>query len=236
MVGASASALALLLDWVADGTFCLLHALILPAAALVTASTASAALALLMISVIVGSRCLGINPDNIATPIAASLGDLVTLSILAYTSRAIYSIEEFSSEEQDRLHAIPMAVFSLLPHPLPLPSSPPAPPLCSPGGPLCLPHGALARPTAAVAVCGLLEQDHPGGGVLRAAASLQCHGYKQVCAGEHVGMCGCVFVLTSSISFSPISILSSLGGLVLDLITAKFTGFALYSPVINGGL
>ena len=98
MVGASASALALLLDWVADGTFCLIHALILPAAALVTASTASAALGLLMISVIVSSHWLGINPDNIATPIAASLGDLVTLSILAFTSRAVYSIAEFNGE------------------------------------------------------------------------------------------------------------------------------------------
>ena len=98
VVGASASAFALLLDWATGGTFCLLHALILPAAALVTASVASAALGLLMISVIVGSRCLGINPDNIATPIAASLGDIVTLSILAYTSKAIFSISQFNSE------------------------------------------------------------------------------------------------------------------------------------------
>ena len=29
----------------------------------------------------------GVNPDNVATPIAASLGDLVTLAILALTSR-----------------------------------------------------------------------------------------------------------------------------------------------------
>ena len=28
----------------------------------------------------------GVNPDNVATPIAASLGDLVTLAILAFTS------------------------------------------------------------------------------------------------------------------------------------------------------
>lgn len=36
-----------------------------------------------MIGVVMLSRKLHINPDNIATPIAASLGDLVTISLLA---------------------------------------------------------------------------------------------------------------------------------------------------------
>ncbi|CAL8274387.1 unnamed protein product [Boreogadus saida] len=31
-----------------------------------------------MVAVIVGSRKLGVNPDNLATPIAASLGDLIS--------------------------------------------------------------------------------------------------------------------------------------------------------------
>ena len=35
---------------------------------------------------------MNVNPDNVATPIAASLGDLVTLAILAYTSSAIYDL------------------------------------------------------------------------------------------------------------------------------------------------
>ena len=35
----------------------------------------------------------GVNPDNVATPIAASLGDLVTLALLALTSRlALWSL------------------------------------------------------------------------------------------------------------------------------------------------
>ena len=35
----------------------------------------------------------GVNPDNVATPIAASLGDLVTLALLALTSRlALWSM------------------------------------------------------------------------------------------------------------------------------------------------
>lgn len=39
-----------------------------------------------MVAVIIGSRKAGINPDNVATPIAASLGDLITLSLLAGVS------------------------------------------------------------------------------------------------------------------------------------------------------
>ena len=35
---------------------------------------------------------MDINPDNVATPIAASLGDLVTLAILAYTSSSIHDL------------------------------------------------------------------------------------------------------------------------------------------------
>lgn len=40
----------------------------------------------LMVCIVIGARKLGVNPDNIATPIAASLGDLITLSILAFVS------------------------------------------------------------------------------------------------------------------------------------------------------
>lgn len=45
---------------------------------------------LVMIGVIIGSRKVGINPDNVATPIAASLGDLITLSLLAGVSTTLY--------------------------------------------------------------------------------------------------------------------------------------------------
>lgn len=43
-----------------------------------------------MTCIVVGARKFGINPDNIATPIAASLGDLITLSILALISSFFY--------------------------------------------------------------------------------------------------------------------------------------------------
>lgn len=45
---------------------------------------------LVMIGVIIASRRVGINPDNVATPIAASLGDLITLSLLAGISTGLY--------------------------------------------------------------------------------------------------------------------------------------------------
>ncbi|KAG5838018.1 hypothetical protein ANANG_G00219320 [Anguilla anguilla] len=44
--------------------------------------------------VIIGSRKVGINPDNVATPIAASLGDLITLSLLAGVSSALYQYRD----------------------------------------------------------------------------------------------------------------------------------------------
>ena len=42
--------------------------------------------------VIIASKRLNINPDNVATPIAASLGDLVTLSILSGLGTFLYQI------------------------------------------------------------------------------------------------------------------------------------------------
>ena len=39
------------------------------------------------------SRKSNVNPDNVATPIAASLGDLVTLAILAHSANLIYHLD-----------------------------------------------------------------------------------------------------------------------------------------------
>ena len=43
-----------------------------------------------MMAVIVGSQRLSINPDNVATPIAASMGDLVTLALLSWIASLLY--------------------------------------------------------------------------------------------------------------------------------------------------
>ncbi len=45
-----------------------------------------------MILVIVASHKCKINPDNVATPIAASLGDLTTLAILASIGGFLFKI------------------------------------------------------------------------------------------------------------------------------------------------
>ncbi|CAB1331540.1 unnamed protein product, partial [Coregonus sp. 'balchen'] len=47
-----------------------------------------------MVGVIIGSKRIGINPDNVATPIAASFGDLITLAILACLSQGLYECIE----------------------------------------------------------------------------------------------------------------------------------------------
>lgn len=45
-----------------------------------------------MILVVIVSRKHHINPDNIATPIASSLGDVTTVAVLAYTSGFFYRL------------------------------------------------------------------------------------------------------------------------------------------------
>lgn len=45
-----------------------------------------------MVGVIVGCKRMNINPDNVATPMAASFGDLITLSLLAGFSHWFYSL------------------------------------------------------------------------------------------------------------------------------------------------
>jgi len=44
----------------------------------------------IMVGVVIGSRKCSINPDNVATPIAASLGDLTTLVVLASVSSLLF--------------------------------------------------------------------------------------------------------------------------------------------------
>lgn len=91
VVGFLASVAAVVMGWIPEGHFDLLHALLLCAAALVTASLASLILSLIMVGVILLSRKCSINPDNVATPIAASLGDLTTLGLLAWIASVLYS-------------------------------------------------------------------------------------------------------------------------------------------------
>lgn len=62
------------------------------ASSVITANLANLILGSIMCSTILLCRKYTINPDNIATPIAASLGDVTTLVLLAYTSHWLYSL------------------------------------------------------------------------------------------------------------------------------------------------
>ena len=52
-----------------------------------------------MCFIVVLSTIFKINPDNVATPIAASLGDLVTLSLLASIGQGLYFVKNMVREE-----------------------------------------------------------------------------------------------------------------------------------------
>ena len=91
-VGALASLLALSFSWLAgQESPSLSRAIVLLASSVLTASAASFLLGLLMVGVIGLSRKYNVNPDNVATPIAAALGDLVTLSLLAAVASSLVS-------------------------------------------------------------------------------------------------------------------------------------------------
>ena len=68
------------------------HTLLLGASSVSTAAIASFLLGGVMIGVIVVSHIARINPDNVATPIAASLGDLVTLGLLSLIANWLYDL------------------------------------------------------------------------------------------------------------------------------------------------
>ncbi|XP_005529378.1 PREDICTED: solute carrier family 41 member 1 isoform X1 [Pseudopodoces humilis] len=112
VVGFLASIAAVVFGWIPDGHFSLAHAVLLCASSVATAFIASLVLGMIMIGVIIGSRKMGINPDNVATPIAASLGDLITLALLSGISWGLYK------ELESRAYVNPLVCaffISLLP-------------------------------------------------------------------------------------------------------------------------
>ncbi|KAG8128094.1 hypothetical protein E2320_014988 [Naja naja] len=90
VIGLLAAVAAILLGALSNGYLELNHAAVLCASSVTTAFVAAFFLGLLMVGVIIGARKIGINPDNVATPIAASLGDLITLSLLAGISSILF--------------------------------------------------------------------------------------------------------------------------------------------------
>ncbi|XP_050480907.1 solute carrier family 41 member 1-like [Bombus huntii] len=96
VVGLLASLAAIILGWIPEAQFDIYHALLLCASALVTASIASFLLSLVMVAVILLSKRINIDPDNIATPIAASLGDLTTLMLLSGIASLLFKATEYA--------------------------------------------------------------------------------------------------------------------------------------------
>ena len=122
VIGLLAAIVSLAISWTIEGRFNIQHAIVLCSASVLTASLGSLALGLcvcidfdteiyenknrkkknsyfcfsfvglIMIVVIVLSYKCKINPDNVATPTAASLGDLTTLLILASISAFSFHI------------------------------------------------------------------------------------------------------------------------------------------------
>ncbi|XP_006871139.1 PREDICTED: solute carrier family 41 member 2 [Chrysochloris asiatica] len=94
VVGFLAAVAAIILGWIPEGKSYLDHSVLLCSSSVATAFIASLLQGIIMVGVIVGSKKTGINPDNVATPIAASFGDLITLAILAWISQGLYSCLE----------------------------------------------------------------------------------------------------------------------------------------------
>uniref|UniRef100_A0A8C6XX79 Solute carrier family 41 member n=1 Tax=Naja naja TaxID=35670 RepID=A0A8C6XX79_NAJNA len=94
VVGFLAAVAAVILGWIPEGKYHLNHSILLCSSSVATAFIASLLQGIIMVGVIVGSKKTGINPDNVATPIAASFGDLITLAILAWISQGLYDCLE----------------------------------------------------------------------------------------------------------------------------------------------
>lgn len=84
VVGILAATVAILLDLVTEGKWAGIdHALLMAAGAVSAASLASLILAVIMIAIVLLARRCGVNPDNVASPIAGMLGDFCTLALLS---------------------------------------------------------------------------------------------------------------------------------------------------------
>lgn len=94
VVGFLASLVAVAVNVVSNGRFNPEHALLLCSSAIASASIASLVLAIIMIGIVLLARRNGIDPDNVASPIAGMLGDFCTLALLSSIAQLLWSTRE----------------------------------------------------------------------------------------------------------------------------------------------
>lgn len=70
------------------------HVLLLFSSSITSASLASLLLSLLMIAIVVCASRRGVDPDNISAPIAGTLGDFCTLSIVVLVAKMFWALPE----------------------------------------------------------------------------------------------------------------------------------------------
>uniref|UniRef100_A0A6M2DYY1 Putative divalent cation transporter n=1 Tax=Xenopsylla cheopis TaxID=163159 RepID=A0A6M2DYY1_XENCH len=86
------------------------HALMLCTSSVITATTSCFVLDFVLIGVILLSRQFHMNPDNVATPLAASIGDVVSISVLSAVSAWL-----FQYHDTDRwLLGLALSIYMLL--------------------------------------------------------------------------------------------------------------------------
>uniref|UniRef100_T1H3S4 SLC41A/MgtE integral membrane domain-containing protein n=1 Tax=Megaselia scalaris TaxID=36166 RepID=T1H3S4_MEGSC len=67
------------------------HVLLIIAAAMFTATSSCFVLDFVLVAVILLSRKYNMNPDNLATPLAASIGDVVSISLFSFIVQLLYT-------------------------------------------------------------------------------------------------------------------------------------------------
>ena len=168
VLGFLAAVTAMLISFVIHGTWDVHHGLLLTAAGVFSSVIPSLLQCVVMSVVVLLSRRFHVNPDNVATPIAGSFGDLVTLSILAGFGHVLY----VNVQDAEWLSPLVIVVFVMI-----LPA------------------------------CVVVAYRNP---------------YTR--EGLHSGWLPTISAM----------LISSVGGLVLDLAVSDNEGFAVYSPLING--
>eukprot|EP00929_Paragymnodinium_shiwhaense_P112201 TRINITY_DN80461_c0_g1_i1.p1 TRINITY_DN80461_c0_g1~~TRINITY_DN80461_c0_g1_i1.p1 ORF type:complete len:517 (-),score=70.32 TRINITY_DN80461_c0_g1_i1:226-1734(-) len=93
VVGILAACVAVVMDMVTTGHFHGWdHVALMAAASVTAASVASFILAIIMVGIVLFARSHGINPDNVASPIAGMLGDFCTLAMLSGVATVMWDL------------------------------------------------------------------------------------------------------------------------------------------------